>query len=605
MVEGIQQIMIQKQHINVWSKSPFPDEIQKEARQALIHLMNNNIDDLVDAYSIPLEFGTGGIRGKLGNGIGRMNVYTVGRAALGLSRYLAKKHEYPKICIAYDSRRMSKEFASLTAGIAASLNIQVFLFPSVAPTPLLSFAIRYHKAQGGVVITASHNPPEYNGFKAYLEDGGQLVSPEDELIIKEIESIEDWSQIPLPTEDDPSYKKYVKTINDDCFSEYLKMLKSSELLNDETSPIDKSSLKIVYTPLHGTGGKYLPYVLKKFGYENVILVPEEAEPDGNFPSARKPNPEEPKALERALLLSIQEKADLFLATDPDADRLGIGVRDPEGKYILLNGNQIGSIMAAYLCEKIKEKRKTSKSTNEIKFYLIKTIVTTDLQEAIAKENGIELKNVLTGFKYIAEEMTKIEKNPNEKFLFGGEESYGYLPVDFLRDKDSLSSALLIMEILAEKKNLLHYLSQIYLKYGLYLESLKSIDKEGSKGKQEIEQAIGRLREMDLIGRKIGKRVVEAVIDYKTHKIEGNYDLPYLSNLPSSNVIQIVLSGNGKLTIRPSGTEPKVKIYSSFQSLTKPANEDDLISFKKDLSKELTEVEKEFISLLNLETVHEQ
>lgn len=573
-----------------WTKSPFSSEIQNEAKKALEDWKAGIRSELVDAYASPLTFGTGGIRGKIGNGIGKMNLYTVGRAALGFISYLRDTKKDASIVIAYDSRRLSKEFAELSAGIAAKLGVKVYIFPKVTPTPLLSYAIRYYKASGGIVITASHNPPEYNGFKAYLADGGQLVPPDDSLIIGRISGISDWSTIPLVKKTDKDYKKFVKPVGPVVFKTYLKDLKQAGILSS-VKPKTRNDLGIVYSPLHGTGGDYMKEMLNFFGYKSVFLVPEQKKPDGEFPTVKYPNPEEKEALALCEFYAKKKKAATFIATDPDADRLGVGVRRPDGEYEYLNGNQIGSIMAAYLSERKKSKTKV--------YHLVKTIVTTDLQEAIAKKNGIKIKNVLTGFKYIAEEMKQIESKKNNIFLFGGEESYGYLPVPFVRDKDSLSSALLFVEILAEKGDLLSYLNAIYLKYGLYRESLYSLTLEGSSGQDKIKKSIETLRSENLIGKTIGGRKVVGVLDYETQKADGKAKTSVFKGMPKSNVIQVELEGNAKLTIRPSGTEPKVKVYSSFASLKKPKKQSEISGLWESLGKEISLAETEFLQLAGL------
>ncbi|WP_061270035.1 phospho-sugar mutase [Leptospira interrogans] len=576
-----------------WTQEPFPNTVRKEANLALEKFSRGESSPDIEAFSIPLEFGTGGMRGKLGNGIGRMNEFTVGRAALGFISYLSKKNKKASIVIAYDSRRRSKEFAEVTAGIAAYLGVKVILFKEVTPTPILSYAIRYYKASGGVVITASHNPPEYNGFKAYLSDGGQLVPPDDQKIISKIESITDWKQIPILSTKDPIYKKMVKFAGKDCFTSYKKDLSKAGILSISLKPKDRTALKIVYSPLHGTGGKSMQELLNSFGYKNVFLVPEQKDPNGEFPTVKYPNPEEAEAMELSKKFAIQKNAQAFIATDPDADRLGIGVKNENGEYVLFNGNQIGSIMAAYLCEAYSAGKKKKKAV------LVKTIVTTDLQENIAKKNKVKYKNVLTGFKFIAQVMAKIDKSKTDFFLFGGEESFGYLPVSFVRDKDSLSSALLLLEILTEKKDLFNYMDEIYLKYGLFQESLKSLTLEGSAGKEKIRKSLESLRTLDLLGKKIHHRKITGILDYKTQITKGNASKSAFSGCPSSDVIQVILEGNAKLTIRPSGTEPKIKIYSSFQSLKAPKSKEEIKILTKDLLSEIKTSEEIFLQLAGL------
>lgn len=587
--------MSTESHIESWTKAPFSPQVQKEAEEILERYKKGETSGLeIEAFTVPLEFGTGGMRGRIGNGIGRMNEFTVGKAALAFSRYLVQKSKKPILIIAYDSRRRSREFAEVTAGVAASFGIKVILFSEVAPTPLLSYAVRYYKATGGVVLTASHNPPEYNGFKAYLSKGEQLAPPDDKKIISLIDKVQDWNEIPFLSSKDPKYKKLVQKAGEDCFSSYLKALKKSGIVSTKVTPKERSQTKLVYSPLHGTGGKYMKKLLQNFGYKNVTLVPEQKNPDGEFPTVKFPNPEEPEALELSRKLSEKIGADAFIATDPDADRLGIGVKNPKGGYTLLNGNQIGSILAAYLAEKVGSKPKKGK-----KPVLVKTVVTTDLQAEIAKKNKIALKNVLTGFKFIAEVMGKLDKSKTQYFLFGGEESYGYLPVDFVRDKDSLSSALLLMEVLSEKKDLLSYMDDIYLKYGLYQESLKSLTLEGLAGKKKIQDSLQSLRDNDLIGKSIGKRKVTGFLDFKNKTAKGSASKSAFSGLPSSDVIQLELENQAKLTIRPSGTEPKIKIYSSFKSRISPKTKAELPKLTEGLLEELKETESLFLQLAGL------
>jgi phosphoglucomutase len=579
--------------IRAWTKEPFSADVKKEATLVLNDYLKGKQSPEIEAYTIPLEFGTGGIRGILGNGIGLLNEFTIGRAAHGLCLFLSKKHKKSTLVIAYDSRRRSKEFASITAGIAASYNIYVKLFNIPTPTPMLSYAVRYFKAQGGVVITASHNPKDYNGFKAYLEDGGQLVPPDDAKIISTIQNITDWNDVTFTSTTSPIYKKFVSLVETDVFESYKKKVFSSPVFNGKKLDKERSKLKVVYSPLHGTGGAYMKNFLSAAGYKNVFVVPEQEKPNGEFPTVKYPNPEEREALTLSEEFSKKKKADIFIATDPDADRLGIGVLNASGEYTLLNGNQIGSILSAYLSEKV------SAHKSKFQYYIFKTIVTTDLQLNIAKKNKIKIKDVLTGFKYIANEMNKISKNKNNKFLFGGEESYGYLPVDFVRDKDSLSSALLLLEILSEKKDLLGYMDDIYMKYGLYMESLKSINLEGQAGKEKIKQSLEKLRTINLVGKSIGNRKILAVLDYKNKKISGNAKSSVFSGLPSADVVQLLLSENGKLTIRPSGTEPKVKLYSSFQSTKAPQSKGEIEFLKKDLLTEIKSAESIFVSMAGL------
>ncbi|MDH5655106.1 MAG: phospho-sugar mutase [Spirochaetia bacterium] len=440
-----------------WVSPAFPLEIREEAVRIYMDYIESRLNDEIDFYKGELEFGTGGLRGVLGYGSGRMNLWTVGRVSLAFSRYLKESFKKPALVIAHDSRRMSREFATTAAGIGAVNGIKVHLFKTVAPTPMLSYAVRKLKASGGIVITASHNPPEYNGFKAYLNDGSQLVGSVQKEIEKKINEINEWGQIPFLKETDPLYKKYVSLIGNEIKKSYYSELKKTIFVSPASNPA-KKNLKIVYSPLHGTGGPWMSDMLSHFGFKS-IPVKEQTEPDGEFPTVKYPNPEEAEAMRLAEETAVNADADIFLATDPDADRMGAGVKTEEGKYVLLNGNQIGSIMCAYLAEKaVSSKSKDQK----LRYHLIKTIVTTELQRKIADKNKIKIHDVLTGFKYIAEQMSLMESGKKgyqknkDVFLFGGEESYGYLPVSFVRDKDSLSSTLLLCEILAEKGDLLSY-----------------------------------------------------------------------------------------------------------------------------------------------------
>lgn len=583
---GKQQDEIIKKRILDWAGPTFPLEIREEAARAYGEYERGRITEEVDYYMTELRFGTGGLRGVIGNGPGRMNRWTVGRATLGLCRYLKSVYDNPSIVIAHDSRRMSREFALVTAGVAASMGVRVYLFSEVTPTPILSYAIRHQKASGGVVITASHNPPEYNGYKVYLEDGSQLVGDPQTGVESAIDAITNWEEIPFLTPADPLFKKSVVEIADEIRKSYYAEFDRVFFIREGNTSRKTS---IVYSPLHGTGGKWLPGLLNKYGF-SVTQVDEQAEPDGEFPTVKYPNPEEPEALRLVEQKAVEEKADLFLATDPDADRLGAGFRDREGKYILLNGNQIGSIMCAYLAEKVRGESKSA-----IRWNILKTIVTTNLQRRIAEKNDIAIRDVLTGFKYIAEQMKFMDDGREgyergvDRFLFGGEESFGYLPVSFVRDKDSISSALLLALILEEHKDILAYLDQIYLNYGLYLEILKSVTMKGSSGKAKIKEILDRLRSENLIGWVLGERKVVSVLDFANQTKNGQPSPEDFGNLPTSDVVQLLLEPEGVLTIRPSGTEPKVKLYASLRHPDDPVTLEELQIKKEELQKELISV----------------
>ena len=591
----------QRETVLDWAGPAFSLEVRDEAARAYNDLIQGRKTEDLEFFLTELEFGTGGMRGIIGNGAGRMNAWTVGRVTLAFCRYLKKNHKKPGLAIAYDSRRRSLEFARITAGIAARQGLKVYLFDRVTPTPVLSFAIRELEATGGVVITASHNPPAYNGYKVYLDDGGQLTGSEQKKIEAEIAKIA-WSDIEFLDHEDPLFKKQVKMVGDDIEKVYAKKFKGLPFVSSADNAA-KKKIKIVYSPLHGTGGTWLPNLLGKFGF-NVSLVPEQAEPDGEFPTVKLPNPEEREALRMAEELAVREDADLFLATDPDADRLGAGVKTGPGQYELLNGNQLGSIMCAYLCEKIS--KADSKKVRPDDYFVFKTIVTTDLQREIARKNGVEIREVLTGFKFIAEQMGLLEQgkksagySKKDIYLFGGEESYGYLPVDFVRDKDALASALLLAELLAEVEDLVGYLNQVYLRYGLYLEDLKSVTLKGLAGKRKIQESIENLRKENLLGWQLGERKVSGVLDYREQTRDGKPAPDEFDGLPTSNVLQVLLEPEGKLTIRPSGTEPKVKLYASLRSEDQPTSLEELSMARKGLEDELASISGLFMSRTGL------
>ncbi len=595
---------IVKERILDWAAPCFPLEIREEAVRVFTDYKNSRTSEEIDFYATELQFGTGGLRGVIGNGAGRMNPWTVGRATLGLCRYLLTRNKKPSLVIAHDSRRMSPEFARTTAGIAAGLGFKVHLFEGVTPTPVLSYAIRKLKATGGVVITASHNPPEYNGYKVYLDDGAQLVGPPQTELEESIAAINDWAEIQFTNPDDAVYQKNVSIVGDDVRKAYIKQFKDSPFVSSPKAAA-KKDLKIVYSPLHGTGGPWMPDLLNAYGFD-VKLVDEQKEPDGEFPTVRFPNPEEPDAMRLAEETARSIDADLFLATDPDADRLGAGVRVESGRYVLLNGNQIGSLMCAYMCEKIAEEKKKGGDAAKQRHHILKTIVTTDLQREIALGNDLEIKDVLTGFKYIAEQMKFMEEGRKKSgytkgkdvYLFGGEESFGYLPVDFVRDKDALASALLLCEIVAETGDILSYLNQVYLKYGLYLEDLKSVTMKGSAGREKISRVIEELRASDLTSWQLGERKVTAVLDYQSRTRNGESSDDF-GDLPAANVLQLLLEPEGKLTIRPSGTEPKVKLYASLRHPNQPSSIDELEIAKKQLEDELASLSGTFFARAGL------
>lgn len=528
----------------------------EETRTAVRKMMENDPQELTEAFYKDLEFGTGGLRGIMGVGSNRMNKYTVGAATQGFANYL--KMNFPdigqiKVAIAYDSRNNSRYFAEVTADVFSANGIKVYLFDDLRPTPELSFAIRHFHCQGGIVITASHNPKEYNGYKAYWDDGGQLISPHDKNVISEVQKITDIAEVKFNRKAD-----LIEIIGEEVDKIYLEHIKSLSLSPEIIRK--QKDLKIVYTPIHGTGAKLVPEALKDFGFENIHVVKEQAVADGNFPTVISPNPEEPAALEMALNLADEVQADMVMATDPDSDRVGIAVRK-DGKMVLLNGNQAATLLIYYLLEKWHEKGKLTG-----KEYIVKTIVTTELLFDMADKYKVEHFDVLTGFKYIVDIIKKLEGE--KQFIGGGEESYGYLVGDFVRDKDAVISCAMLAEVAAWTNDkgigMFDLLKQIYLEFGFYKEKLISIVRKGKAGAEEIQKMMDDFREKTPV-RLNGSKVV-LVKDYLTGKeknLKTGEEKEIL--LPRSNVLQLFTEDGSKISVRPSGTEPKIKFYFGVRS----------------------------------------
>ena len=517
--------------------------IDQQAKQEIISLRENNVNEFNDAFYRTLEFGTGGLRGIMGIGTNRMNKYIVAMTTQGFCNYIAENNQGKQIktVISYDSRNNSREFAKITARVMAANGFKVYLFEDIRPTPELSFAVRELKADAGVMLTASHNPKEYNGYKAYWNDGAQLTSPHDELVIEKVNAITDLSQVKMQDDD-----KNITIIGEDMDKIYLEKIKSISI-NSQCIKKQKD-LKIVYTPLHGTGISLVPKALKAYGFENVICVKEQSIPDGNFPTCVSPNPEEPAALEMGIKLAKEIDADMLLATDPDADREAIAVKDNKGEWIILNGNQTASLLTYYLLS-------ANKNANALKGneYIIKTVVTTDLINKIAEDFSVEYFDVLTGFKHIA---SKIREHEGKKrYIGGGEESFGYLIGDFVRDKDAVSACCILAEMVAclkeEGTNLYDFLLQLYTKYGFFQEKQVSITRKGKTGAEEIQKMMMDFRNNP--PKQLDNDEVVEIIDYlETEKTQ----------LPKSNVLQYLLKSGSKVSVRPSGTEPKIKFYFS-------------------------------------------
>ncbi|MBO6660225.1 MAG: phospho-sugar mutase [Roseivirga sp.] len=551
-----------QEKVDKWLNSAIDDE-----SKAAIRNMNEN--ELADSFYKDLEFGTGGLRGVMGAGSNRMNKYTVGMATQGLANYLKKSFpdEEIKVAIAHDSRNNSRFFAETTAAVFSANNIHVYLFEDLRPTPELSYAIRKLGCKSGVVLTASHNPKEYNGYKAYWDDGAQVIAPHDKNIIQEVQAISGVEQVKFEKND-----AKIESIGREIDEAYLQ-----EILNLTLAPevIEKQhTLKIVFSPIHGTGITLIPEVLKRKGFESVTVVEEQAIPDGNFPTVVYPNPEEKEAMSLALKKADEIHADLVMATDPDSDRVGIAARNKQGEYEILNGNQAASILIYYLLTKWKENGKLNG-----KQMIIKTIVTTDLLDKMAASFGVDCPSTLTGFKFIAA-LIKQEEGKKE-FIGGGEESYGYMISDFVRDKDAIASCAMLAEMCAWAKDqgmtVFELLAKVYEEFGFYLEDLVSLTKKGMKGAEEIQQMMTDFR-TNTPQTLAGLKVVE-LLDYQSSKSKNlNSGEESDIDLPKSNVLQFILEDGSKISARPSGTEPKIKFYISVnQSLESKEQYDEVKS----------------------------
>jgi len=540
------------QKVQGWLDGAFDDETKKAVRA----LREQQPDELADAFYRNLEFGTGGLRGIMGIGTNRMNRYTVGMATQGYANYLKKSFpdQEVKVAVAHDSRNNSRFFAETVANVFGANGIRVFLFEDLRPTPELSFTIRHLGCQGGVVCTASHNPKEYNGYKAYWVDGGQLVPPHDKNVIAEVEAIQSVEEVKwtggegnitlVGTEIDEAYRRMVKSLS--VYPEAIAAQKD---------------LKIVYTSIHGTGIKMVPQVLADFGFTNVTIVEEQATPDGNFPTVVYPNPEEAEAMSIGLKKAQELDADILCGTDPDADRVGIGVKDHQGNWVLLNGNQTAVLAFNYMMESRREKGIAGASD-----MVVKTIVTTNMIDEIAAAMNVKCYNVLTGFKWIAELIRS--KEGQEQYIIGGEESYGLMIGDQIRDKDAVSAVALLCEMAAYEKNkgrsLFEKLIDLYLQFGCYREHLVSITRKGMNGQQEIADMMERFRKEP--PQQLGGGKVARLLDYQLQvatDLANGTQTPI--SLPKSNVLQFVLEDGSKISARPSGTEPKIKFYFSVKA----------------------------------------
>ena len=532
--------------VSVWLSGNY-DQATKDAISSL------QTDELADSFYRNLEFGTGGLRGIMGVGTNRMNKYTVGMATQGFANYLKKTYgnEPMSVVIGHDSRNNSRFFAETTAGVFAANGIQVYLFEALRPTPELSYAIRRLGCKAGVVCTASHNPKEYNGYKAYWNDGGQLVPPHDKNVIREVEAITSVDEVNWT-----GGEANISLIGRDMDKAYINMVKSLSVYPEVIQA--QHDLSIVYTPIHGTGITLVPEVLSRFGFTNVHIVEAQATPDGNFPTVGYPNPEESETMAMGLAMAKSLDADILLGTDPDADRVGIGVKNHKGEWVLMNGNQTAVLAFAYLIE--ARKAKGIAKPNDI---VISTIVTTAMINEVAKQNGVACYNVLTGFKWIAELIK--EKEANENYVIGGEESFGLMIGNEIRDKDAVSAVALLCEMAAYEKakgkSLFDKMIELYMQYGFYYEQLISITKKGMNGQKEIAAMMEGFR-TNTPKAIDGSEVVE-MLDYELQTgknlLSGE---TWQLQLPKSNVLQFITADGSKISARPSGTEPKIKFYFS-------------------------------------------
>ena len=544
--------------------------VDQETKKSIKELQSKNQEELTEAFYKDLEFGTGGLRGIMGIGSNRMNKYTIGMATQGLANYLNKSfpNDEIKVAIAHDSRNNSRFFAETTAAVFSANGIKVYLFESLRPTPELSYSIRKLKCKSGVVLTASHNPKEYNGYKAYWDDGGQLVPPHDKNVIEEVNKISSFDDVKFNGND-----SLIEIIGEEIDKQYVDVLKGLSLSPETIAK--ESDTKIVFSSIHGTGIKLVPRVLEAFGFKNVTVVSEQAEPDGNFPTVVYPNPEEAEAMSLALKKAAEIDADLVMATDPDADRVGIAAKNKNGEFQLLNGNQTGTLLIYYLIRKWQENNKL-----DGKQFVVKTIVTTDLIKRIADHFKVTSYDTLTGFKYIAELIKELEGK--SKFIAGGEESYGYLVGDSVRDKDAVASCAMIAEMAAWAKSeglsVFDLMEKIYRQFGFFLESLKSITKKGKAGAEEIQEMMVKFRN-DPPSTLGGSKVVK-LIDYQssTEKdLTTGKEKPI--DYPKSNVLQFFTEDESKISIRPSGTEPKIKFYFSVNTKLKDDESVDTVKGK--------------------------
>ena len=570
-----------KEKYNIWLNL---DIINNETKDELLSIKDEK--ELEDRFYKDLEFGTGGLRGVIGAGSNRLNIYTVGKATQGLAIYLLERYKKDiSVTIAYDSRNMSTEFAQCASLVLAANGIRVNLFESLRPTPELSFAVRELKSNAGIVLTASHNPKQYNGYKVYGEDGCQITDEAANSIISEIDNV-DYTDIKNISKDEAIEKGLLKIIGEEVDRKYIDMLKSYTI-NKELVKNYAKDLKIIYTPIHGTGLMPIKRILTELGYENLHIVKEQENPDGNFPTAPYPNPEDPKVFELALKMAEEINPDIIFGTDPDADRIGVVVKDSNGKYQILNGNQIGVLLTHYILEAYKNENNLPHNGA-----IVKTIVTTEMVRNICKDYNVELFDVLTGFKYIGETIGNFEKDNSNTFIFGFEESFGCLFGNHARDKDAVVTAQMICEMTLYYKNkgLSLYEGFINLceKYGYYKEKLISIELKGKEGQEKISSCIEYLRANEI--KEINGVMVKTFFDYKLSQSKDmQTNKLSILTLPKSNVLKYVLEDGSWFVVRPSGTEPKMKIYLAVIGNSIEDSNVKMNIFEKEIMKNINEV----------------
>ncbi|MEO5980359.1 MAG: phospho-sugar mutase [Chryseolinea sp.] len=562
-----------------WLESPVIDDNTKTEIKTL--LAKPDSKELVDNFYKDLEFGTGGLRGIMGAGSNCMNKYTVGMATQGLANYLNKavKGKNINVAIAHDSRNNSRFFAQIAADVLSANGIQVHMFPELRPTPLLSYAIRYLKCDSGIVVTASHNPKEYNGYKAYWNDGAQVVPPHDKNITTEVKAITSFEQVKFD-----AIGKNIHSIGPEVEQAYYEEVKKLIPNHDEISR--HKDIPLVYTSIHGAGITMVPECLKQIGFTNIQVVDEQKVPDGNFPTVQSPNPEEQSAMKMVIEKGKRIGATLVMATDPDTDRVGIGVKNSSGDFVLLNGNQAFSLMMFFIMKNLKETKNS---------YIAKTIVTTELVDTMAAKLGLPCYNTLTGFKYIAELMGKLDGK--EKFIAAGEESYGYMVGDFVRDKDAVSACAFFAAMAASAtesgKSLYDWLIDMYVEFGYYKENLLNVTKKGQQGEQDIKAMMEKFRSnppAEIIGSR-----VERMLDYKTLKEKDLLSGKEKTlDFPNSDVLQFYLADGSKVSVRPSGTEPKIKFYISVKGVLKSKDEFDAVG--ESLDKKIKGIEQYLMSV---------